>query len=77
MKSVYIKTKQKKARIRVAKISALIAGVVMIAVVIYSLGYNHGRDHGIHDGTGEIEQCINNGASGYYTIDGVVNCIYE
>ena len=53
--------------------------LLIILGIIFALfvSYMFGKDIGIQRGTDFYQQCIQNGASGYYILDNEINCIYE
>lgn len=55
----------------------VIAGLLVSFLMGLTTGENAGRRAGILQATDDISYCYENGASGYYTTDKGVRCIYD
>lgn len=55
----------------------IIAGVLFSFSMGYITGENAGRRAGILQATDDVSYCYENGASGYYTTDKGVRCLYD
>lgn len=55
----------------------IIAGLLFSFLMGHITGGNTGRRAGILQATSELSYCYENGASGYYTTDKGVRCLYD
>ena len=55
----------------------IIAGLLVSFLLGLTTGENAGHKAGISQATNELSYCYENGASGYYTTDKGVRCLYD
>ena len=50
--------------------------IILLSMCLLCLGYYAGKRDGLYQGSWEYQNCINNGATGWYVDGDKFNCIF-
>lgn len=53
-----------------------IAAIIFTLATVFCMGYYAGKRDGLYQGSWEYQNCINNGATGWYVEGDRFNCIF-
>lgn len=77
MKSLYIQEKRREKFARFADTFAAVAMIFGVLACLVAFSYEMGRGAGIVSGIEQVQQCEQDGASGYIVNADGVTCLYE